>query len=58
MLTTSSTGLAWNLALFRSLNAGATTPHWLVALAVAIAQWLIWLIPLCLALAPVGKTVV
>lgn len=42
---------AWNIALFERINATAATPHWLVALATAIAQWLIWLVPLWLTLA-------
>lgn len=42
---------AWDLQLFERLNASAVTPHWLVALATAVAQWVIWLVPLWLVVA-------
>lgn len=42
---------AWNVALFEWINATASTPHWLVAAATAIAQWIIWLVPAWLTLA-------
>jgi undecaprenyl-diphosphatase len=41
---------AWNLELFQRINASPTTPHWLVAVAIAIAQWVIWLVPAWLTL--------
>lgn len=41
---------AWNIELFERINASATTPHWLVLVAIAIAQWLIWLVPVWLTL--------
>lgn len=37
--------LSWNAELFDRINATAATPHWLVAVAIAVAQWLIWLVP-------------
>lgn len=41
---------SWNLELFGHINATAATPHWLVAVAIAIAQDLIWLVPAWLTL--------
>jgi undecaprenyl-diphosphatase len=40
--------LAWNVALFQRINATPATPHALIALAIVVAQWAIWLIPLWL----------
>ncbi|MFI4927003.1 MAG: undecaprenyl-diphosphatase [Burkholderiales bacterium] len=40
-----------NLELFARLNATAATPHWQITTAAALAQWLIWIIPLALVLA-------
>lgn len=34
-----------NLLLFNRINASAATPHWEVAAALLLAQWLIWLVP-------------
>ena len=34
-----------NILLFERLNASATTPHWQIAAAAAVAQWVIWAIP-------------
>jgi undecaprenyl-diphosphatase len=50
VLTTASTVFAWNVELFERINASASSPHWLVAVALAIAQWLIWLVPAWLTL--------
>jgi undecaprenyl-diphosphatase len=50
LLTASSTVLAWNIELFERINASATTPHWLLTVAVPIAQWLILLVPAWLTL--------
>lgn len=41
---------AWNVQLFERINANPTSPHWLVAVAIAIAQWVIWLVPTWLTL--------
>jgi undecaprenyl-diphosphatase len=41
---------AWNVELFERVNASATTPHWAVAVAIAIAQWVVWLVPAWLTL--------
>jgi undecaprenyl-diphosphatase len=41
---------AWNVELFERVNASATTPHWAVAAAIAIAQWVSWLVPAWLTL--------
>ena len=34
-----------DLQLFSALNASAATAHWQIAMALAIAQWLIWTVP-------------
>lgn len=34
-----------NILLFNRINASPATPHWEVAAALLIAQWLIWLVP-------------
>jgi undecaprenyl-diphosphatase len=39
---------AWNTALFERINGTAAMPHALIALAIVVAQWTIWLLPLWL----------
>jgi len=40
-----------NLKLFALVNASSNSPHWQLALAVWVAQWLIWCLPLAVAAA-------
>lgn len=40
-----------NILLFERINASAATPHWQIAVALAVAQWVIWLVPIGLAVA-------
>jgi undecaprenyl-diphosphatase len=50
LVPASSSVLAWNAELFERINASAAAPHWRVAVAIAIAQWVIWLVPAWLTL--------
>jgi undecaprenyl-diphosphatase len=34
----------WNTALFQSMHATANSPHWMIAAAIVIAQWTLWII--------------
>lgn len=49
-MTAAPAVFAWNVELFERINATAATPHWLITLAIGIAQWVIWLVPLWLTL--------
>jgi undecaprenyl-diphosphatase len=40
-----------NLQLFTLLNASSNAPVWQIAIALAVAQWLIWCVPLAMAAA-------
>jgi undecaprenyl-diphosphatase len=40
-----------NIFLFDRINASASTPHWQIAAALLIAQWVIWAIPIGLVVA-------
>jgi undecaprenyl-diphosphatase len=41
---------AWNLQLFEHINASTAVPHWQIAAAIAIAQWVICIVPVWFAL--------
>ncbi|MBE7940123.1 MULTISPECIES: undecaprenyl-diphosphatase [Ramlibacter] len=48
---TATSSMMDNLKLFALINASSNTPHWQLAIAVWIAQWLIWCVPLAMAAA-------